>query len=50
MEYLIGKGVEAGRLAARGYGESEPRDRGHNERAWYRNRRVEFVILDRTDD
>ncbi|MCS6914810.1 MAG: OmpA family protein [Myxococcales bacterium] len=48
--YLIDKGVEAGRLQARGYGETRPVCTQHNEACWSRNRRVEFVILRRADD
>lgn len=46
-EYLIGKGVEAQRLNAQGYGETQPIDRNHNEAAWAKNRRVAFLILKR---
>jgi OOP family OmpA-OmpF porin len=44
MRYLIDKGVDASRLRATGYGETRPIDPGHNEAAWSKNRRVEFVI------
>jgi outer membrane protein OmpA-like peptidoglycan-associated protein len=46
-QYLIDKGVDAKRLTPRGYGEEKPIDPGHNEAAWSKNRRVEFVILKR---
>jgi len=45
--YLTNKGVESNRLKAKGYGEDKPVDPGHNEAAWSKNRRVEFVILQR---
>ena len=45
--YLIDKGVASNRLKSKGYGERRPVDRGHNDRAWSKNRRVEFVILKR---
>lgn len=45
VEYLVGQGVDAGRLLAAGYGERCPVDRGHTEAAWDKNRRVEFKIL-----
>ncbi|MFH0900337.1 MAG: OmpA family protein, partial [Pseudomonadota bacterium] len=48
--YLIGKGVDSYRLKAVGYGESRPLDPRHNEDAWSKNRRVEFLILKRTDE
>jgi OmpA-OmpF porin, OOP family len=46
-KYLIDKGVDGGRLKAVGYGESRPIDPRHNEEAWSKNRRVEFIILKR---
>lgn len=49
-EYLIGKGVDAKRLTAQGYGETQPLDRNHNEAAWAKNRRVAFLILKRTTE
>ena len=47
--YLIDKGIEANRLQAHGYGETKPVCPEHNEDCWSRNRRVEFVILKRSD-
>lgn len=44
---LIQRGVEAKRLRAKGYGESQPLDRRHNPEAWAKNRRIAFVILQR---
>ena len=49
-QYLIGKGVEADRLQSHGYGETRPLCRQHDERCWSQNRRVEFVIVRRTDN
>jgi len=46
-KYLTDKGVSEGRLKAVGYGESRPIDPRHNEEAWSKNRRVEFIILKR---
>ena len=43
--YLVRFGVEASRLSVRSFGEEQPLDPQHNERAWSRNRRVEFGIL-----
>ncbi len=43
-DYLIEEGVAAERLEAVGIGESRPIDPGHNEKAWSKNRRVEFVF------
>ena len=53
VEYLTGRArspVAATRLSAQGYGESMPVDRRSNEQAWAKNRRVEFLILERGSD
>jgi OmpA-OmpF porin, OOP family len=42
--YLVKKGVAGDRMTAKGYGEDAPIDQGHDEKAWSKNRRVEFVI------
>jgi OmpA-OmpF porin, OOP family len=44
------RGVELGRLKARGYGETKPICTQHNEDCWSKNRRVEFIILKRVDE
>jgi outer membrane protein OmpA-like peptidoglycan-associated protein len=49
-QYLIDKGVEADRLQSHGYGETRPLCSQHTERCWSQNRRVEFVIVRRTDN
>jgi outer membrane protein OmpA-like peptidoglycan-associated protein len=46
---LTARGIDAGRLVARGYGFSKPLCGSHNEECWAKNRRVEFVILNRSD-
>jgi outer membrane protein OmpA-like peptidoglycan-associated protein len=43
--YLIGKGIAEERLQAKGYGETKPLCREHDEACWSKNRRVEFIIL-----
>ena len=50
MRALEDRGVELGRLKARGYGETKPVCRQHNEDCWSKNRRVEFIILKRVDE
>jgi len=50
MQYLIGRKVAPERLEAVGYGETKPIVQGHDERAWSKNRRVEFTILDQGAD
>ena len=44
------RNVEPGRLKSHGYGETKPICTQHNEDCWSRNRRVEFIILKRTDE
>ncbi len=41
--YLVNKGAASSKLETIGYGESSPAVNGSNERAWSRNRRVEFT-------
>ncbi len=43
-DYLIGKGIDAGRLNSIGYGETKPIDPANNAKAWEKNRRVEFFV------
>jgi OOP family OmpA-OmpF porin len=50
VKYLADKGIEASRLEGQGYGETQPIDHTHNETAWAKNRRVEFLILKRSND
>lgn len=45
MGYLVTMGVAAGRLSVISYGEEKPADTGHDETAWGKNRRDEFVIM-----
>lgn len=46
MNALIERGVLKDRLRSAGYGERCPVDRKHNPRAWEKNRRVEFKIIE----
>ena len=41
--YLLSLGISAARLDAVSFGEEKPLDPGHNESAWVKNRRVEFM-------
>lgn len=43
MKYLITLGVPADRLSTISYGKEKPADPGHDEAAWAKNRRAEFV-------
>lgn len=44
-EVLINMGVSAKRVATISYGEDRPVDAAHNEVAWAKNRRCDFVLL-----
>jgi len=44
-EYLVKLGVDATRIDTVTYGEDKPVDPGHNEEAWSKNRRDDFVVL-----
>ena len=45
-EYLASKlGVDAGNIRTISYGKDRPADPGHNDAAWAKNRRGEFVVL-----
>lgn len=46
-DYLVGKGVTATRLTARGYGESRPVASNDTDAGRAENRRVELIVLDR---
>jgi outer membrane protein OmpA-like peptidoglycan-associated protein len=50
MAYLIGKGVEAERLVAVGFGPARPLDPARTPAAREQNRRVEFVIVEQRLD
>jgi peptidoglycan-associated lipoprotein len=44
-EYLVSRGIPAGRLRIISFGKERPIDPGHNEDAWAENRRAEFIFL-----
>jgi peptidoglycan-associated lipoprotein len=44
-ESLISLGISADRIHTISYGEDKPVDPGHNEAAWAKNRRGEFILL-----
>jgi len=43
-DYLVNSGIDTGRLNTISYGEERPLDYGHNEEAWAKNRRDQFVV------
>jgi peptidoglycan-associated lipoprotein len=43
-QYLVTMGIAADRLSVISYGKEKPVDPGHDENAWAKNRRDEFVI------
>lgn len=43
--YLVTLGVAKGRLSTISYGKEKPLDQDHNEVAWAKNRRAEFVVI-----
>jgi peptidoglycan-associated lipoprotein len=45
MRYLLIMGVPADRLSVISYGKEKPADPGHDEAAWAKNRRDEFVVI-----
>ena len=49
VSFLVSKGVAAGRLSARGYGETRPVASNATWEGRAENRRVEFVVLNRPD-
>jgi peptidoglycan-associated lipoprotein len=45
-EYLVGKaGVASDRVHTKTLGEAQPAVQGHNEAAWSKNRRAQFVVV-----
>ena len=44
LQYLVTLGVPADRLSIISYGKEKPAVEGHDEEAWAKNRRAEFVI------
>ena len=47
MEYLVSLGISPERMKIISYGKSQPLDPGHNEVAWQKNRRSQFLIIEK---
>lgn len=47
IDYLTNLGIDPGRISIISYGKERPVDLGHNEDAWAKNRRDEFIIISR---
>ncbi|MFZ5776098.1 MAG: peptidoglycan-associated lipoprotein Pal [Thermodesulfobacteriota bacterium] len=45
QKYLINSGVAASRIDVLSYGEEKPLELGHDEAAWAKNRRADFVVV-----
>jgi peptidoglycan-associated lipoprotein len=44
-EYLVSQGIEASRISTISFGKERPVAFGHDEEAWSKNRRANFVII-----
>ncbi|GFO65933.1 peptidoglycan-associated lipoprotein Pal [Geomonas paludis] len=44
-DYLVNLGISSERISILSYGEEKPVDAGHDEAAWAKNRRDEFVVV-----
>jgi len=48
-DYLVALGIDAARLTIISYGEEIPVDPGHDDTAWAKNRRAEFIVKKMSD-
>ena len=44
-EALVSLGISGSRITTTSFGEDQPADPGHDDKAWEKNRRGEFIIL-----
>ncbi len=44
-QYLLSLGIEAERISIISYGEERPVEASHNEEAWGKNRRADFIVV-----
>lgn len=47
QDYLLSLGISADRMKIISYGKSQPIDPGHNEAAWQKNRRDQFLVIEK---
>ncbi|MDD8021413.1 MAG: peptidoglycan-associated lipoprotein Pal [Acidobacteriota bacterium] len=47
MDYLISLGISPEKIKIISYGKSQPLDPGHDETAWAKNRRAQFLIIEK---
>ena len=47
FDYLVSLGISPQRMKVISYGKSQPLDSGHNEIAWQKNRRAQFLIIEK---
>lgn len=47
MDYLASMGIAPDRMKIISYGKSQPADPGHDEAAWQRNRRAQFLVIEK---
>ena len=45
LDYLLKMGIDPSRISTVSYGKERPMDPGHDEAAWAKNRRDDFVIV-----
>jgi len=47
MDYLVSLGIPIEKIRIISYGKSQPLDPGHDESAWAKNRRAQFLIIEK---
>jgi peptidoglycan-associated lipoprotein len=47
FDYLVSLGISPQRIKVLSYGKSQPLDNGHNEVAWQKNRRAQFLVIEK---
>lgn len=46
-DYLLSLGISPDRIKIISYGKSQPLDSSHNEMAWQKNRRAQFLVIEK---